>query len=98
MILTSMRILTFSVVGLSKLDGTLYQASVQGGNTRSINDSYKIKDGVKSFQFAIPVGLSYEYASFVFDARYNIYLTKALKDSDSRHSVFSVTVGYKFAL
>ena len=33
-----------------------------------------------------------------FNARYNIYLTKALKGSDSRHSVFSFTLGYKFAL
>ena len=88
----------FAALKKVKLDGTLYQASVQGGNTRSINDSYKIKDGVKSFQFAIPVGLSYEYASFVFYFCYNIYLTKALKDSDSRHSVFSITLGYKFAL
>ncbi len=58
-------------------------------------------DGVKGFQFAIPVGISYEYASFVLDARYNIYLTKALKsewESNSRHSVFSITLGYKFAL
>ena len=51
-----------------------------------------------SVDFSIPVGVSYEYASFVLDARYNIYLTKAIKDSDSRHSVFNITLGYKFAL
>ncbi|MBP3287152.1 MAG: PorT family protein [Prevotella sp.] len=88
----------FNVSKKVKLDGTLSQGGVQGGNTRNINDSYKIKEGVKGFQFAIPVGLSYEYKSFVLDARYNIYLTKALKESDSRHSVFSFTLGYKFAL
>ena len=88
----------FNVFKKVKLDGTLSQAGVQGGNTRTVNESYKIKEGVKGFQFAIPVGVSYEYANFVFDARYNIYLTKALKDSDSRHSVFSFTLGYKFAL
>ena len=53
---------------------------------------------VKDFAFAIPVGVSYEYESFVVDARYNIGVTKALKDADSRHSVFSITLGYKFAL
>jgi hypothetical protein len=66
----------------------------------TLTDSEKL-DGVKGFQFAIPVGISYEYASFVLDARYNIYLTKALKsefESNSRHSVFSITLGYKFAL
>lgn len=56
-------------------------------------------DGIKSFNFSIPVGLSYEYASFVLDARYNIGLTKLVKDTDQgRNSTFSITVGYKFAL
>ena len=58
----------------------------------------KIEDGVKSFQFAIPVGVSYEYQSFVLDARYNIYVTKALKELDSRHSLFTISLGYKFSL
>ena len=89
----------FNVFKKAKFDGTLYQGSVQGGNARSYTESRSLKgEGIKSFQFAIPVGVSYEYANFVFDARYNIYLTKALKDSDSRHSVFSFTLGYKFAL
>lgn len=56
-------------------------------------------DGVKSFNFSIPVGLSYEYQSFVLDARYNIGLTKLVKDTDQgRNSTFSITIGYKFAL
>ena len=54
---------------------------------------------VKSFNFSIPVGLSYEYASFVLDARYNIGVTKLFKDADQgRNSTFSITIGYKFAL
>ncbi len=56
-------------------------------------------DGVKSFNFSIPVGLSYEYQSFVLDARYNIGVTKLFKDADQgRNSTFSITIGYKFAL
>lgn len=55
--------------------------------------------GVKSFNFSIPVGLSYEYESFVLDARYNIGVTKLFKDADKgRNSTFSITIGYKFAL
>ena len=78
-----------------KFEGT---ASVNPtAERKSFNEEYKITEGVKGFQFAIPVGVSYEYANFVLDARYNIYLTKALKGSDSRHSVFSFTLGYKFA-
>ena len=48
---------------------------------------------------SIPVGLSYEYESFVLDARYNIGLSKILKNTtEGRGSVFMITVGYKFAL
>ena len=72
--------------------------AIAAGKTIAIDSSNKIEDGVKSFQFAIPVGVSYEYQSFVLDARYNIYATKALKNADPRHSVFTVSLGYKFAL
>lgn len=58
----------------------------------------KIEEGVKGFQFAIPVGLSYEYKNIVLDARYNIGVTKAFKNFDSHHSVFSITLGYKIPL
>ncbi len=65
-------------------------------------ESVKMKDlgyEVKTFNFSIPVGLSYEYASFVLDARYNIGITKLVKDADQgRNSTFSITIGYKFAL
>jgi len=72
--------------------------ATNNGNTVNIDSNEKIEDGVKSFQFAIPVGLSYEYQSFVLDARYNIYATKAMKTGDSRHSLFTISLGYKFAL
>ena len=76
-------------------DGT---ASVGPGLTEPFTEDVKLGDAVKDFAFAIPVGVSYEYESFVVDARYNIGVTKALKNVDSRHSVFSITLGYKFAL
>ncbi|MBP3260204.1 MAG: PorT family protein [Prevotella sp.] len=68
------------------------------GKTLNIDSDEKIEDGIKAFQFAIPVGLSYEYEGFVLDARYNIYATKAMKNTDSRHSLFTISLGYKFAL
>lgn len=62
------------------------------GNTATIND-------IQGFNLSIPVGLSYEYEHFVLDARYNIGITKLVKDSDQgRNSTISITVGYKFAL
>ena len=85
----------FCVTKKVKIDGT---ASVGPGLTEPFTEDVKLGDAVKDFAFAIPVGVSYEYESFVVDARYNIGVTKALKDVDSRHSVFSITLGYKFAL
>ena len=56
-------------------------------------------DNIKSFNFSIPVGLSYEYQSFVLDARYNIGVTKLAKEAEEgRNSTFAITIGYKFAL
>lgn len=56
-------------------------------------------DNIKSFNFSIPVGLSYEISDFVIDARYNIGITKLAKEADQgRNSTITLTVGYKFAL
>ena len=53
---------------------------------------------LNKFDFSIPVGLSYEYASFVLDARYNIGASKVIKNYKGNNSVFQITLGYKFAL
>ena len=58
----------------------------------------EVEDGVKSIDLSIPVGVSYQYQNIVFDARYNWGVTKIIEDSDSKHSVFQITVGYKFSL
>ena len=62
-------------------------------------DKYAPEEGkIKSFDFAIPVGLSYEYMNVCLDARYNIGLTKLADAGDAKNSVFQITLGYKFAL
>ncbi|MGM9758820.1 MAG: porin family protein [Parabacteroides sp.] len=50
--------------------------------------------------FAFPIGLSYEYARFVLDARYNIGVTDMLDmpDRSSRSQNMMITIGYKFVL
>ncbi|WP_294419501.1 porin family protein [Prevotella sp.] len=55
-------------------------------------------DKAESFDFSIPVGLSYEYSNVVFDARYNFGVTKVWDGGDPMNSVFQITLGYKFAL
>ncbi|MFC2334735.1 MAG: porin family protein, partial [Prevotella sp.] len=51
-----------------------------------------------TFDFSLPVGLSYEYNNVVLDARYNWGLTRAMENKNSQNSVFQITLGYKFAL
>ena len=53
-------------------------------------------EGIKTFDFSIPIGLSYEYKNIVIDGRYNFGLTKVSKYADSKNSVFQITLGYKF--
>ena len=55
-------------------------------------------DGTKGFYLSVPFGLSYEISNVVIDARYNLGVTKAIKDVDCKHSWFTFTLGYKFAL
>lgn len=75
-----------------------YSASAQGVSVSgSLSD---LGVNVQTLDFAIPVGLSYEYRNFVIDGRYNIGLTNVVKgDIDkSKNSVFQFTIGYKFNL
>ena len=55
-------------------------------------------DDAKTFDLSIPVGLSYEYQNIVFDARYNIGVTKIADGVDHYNNVIQITVGYKFTL
>lgn len=73
-----------------------YTASAQGTDVSgSLSD---VGVDIKSFDFAIPIGLSYEFNNFVIDGRYNIGVTKMVDNDDSKNSVFQFTVGYKFNL
>lgn len=55
-------------------------------------------DDAKTVDLSIPVGLSYEYQGIVFDARYNIGVTKIADNVDYYNNVIQITVGYKFSL
>ena len=81
--------------------GLAIKAGVQPGFLLSAKEGdHDIKDNMKKFDFAIPVGASYEYKNFVLDARYNIGLTKGNKNGSrsNKNSVFQITLGYKFKL
>ena len=74
--------------------GLAVKAGVQPGFMVNKDDA----EGVKTFDLSIPVGLSYEYQNIVFDARYNIGVTKVIENWDHYNNVIQITVGYKFAL
>ena len=65
-------------------------------------ESEDVKDAYEKTNISIPIGISYEFSNFVFDARYNLSVTKINKNSDSnnkyRSDLFQITVGYKFKL
>lgn len=86
--------------------GLAFKVGIQPGFNVSSKAKYEVMgksveqdlDGVKSVDFSIPVGISYEISNFVIDARYQWGLTKVADDSDSKNSVFMFSLGYKFAL
>ena len=53
---------------------------------------------IKTFDFSIPVGISYEYRNVCLDARYNIGVSKIADGDAGKNSVFQITLGYKFKL
>ena len=46
----------------------------------------------------LPLHFEEEYQGIVFDARYNIGVTKIADNVDHYNNVIQITVGYKFAL
>ena len=74
--------------------GLALKAGLQPGFLVNKDDA----EDVKTFDLSIPVGLSYEYQNIVFDARYNIGVTKIADGVDHYNNVIQITVGYKFAL
>jgi len=57
-------------------------------------------EGLKTFDFSVPVGLSYSFdCGLIIDARYNIGVTKVpdfVDAPNSKNSVFAVTLGWRF--
>lgn len=77
--------------------GLAVKAGVQPGFMVGKDDA---GDAAKTFDFSIPVGLSYELPTvpIVIDARYNWGVTKVMDNADCKNSVFQFTFVYKFNL
>lgn len=79
-------------------NGLALKAGVQPGFMVAKDDAEDDAENVNTFDFSVPVGISYEYMNICLDARYNIGCTKVDKDVKGCNSVFQVTLGYKFKL
>nr|WP_315347608.1 outer membrane beta-barrel protein [Hoylesella enoeca] len=55
------------------------------------------EEGMETFLVEVPLGISYEWQSWVIDARYNWGLSRINKSND-HNSVTQITVGYKFSM
>lgn len=92
------------------IPGLAIKAGIQPSFLLGAKEKYKenghtgdddIKDYLKTFDLAIPLGASYEYKNFVFDARYNLSVLRLNKDSwdkNIRNSVIQFTLGYKLPI
>ncbi len=70
-----------------------------GSTSKTKTDEEDIKEGSETFDFSIPVGLSYEFSNgIMLDGRYNIGVTDVFKNVSGKNSVFQIMVGYKFNL
>lgn len=74
--------------------GLALKAGVQPG----FKVSSKNINAVKSTDWSMPIGISYEYLGFCLDARYTLGVSDAIKNMDAKNQVFSLTLGYKFKL
>ena len=91
------------VANFYPVKGFALKAGVQFGFLLTAKqDEGDWKSNAEKFNFAIPVGLSYEFRNFVLDARYNFAVSPINKDRTDgnrwRSDLIQLTIGYKFAL
>jgi hypothetical protein len=78
--------------------GLAINAGFQPGIKLSAKVEDNNNDDANGVYFSFPVGASYEYKNVVIDARYHFGASKADNPGVARHSWFSITLGYKFAI
>ncbi len=84
---------------LTDADAKMTCEGKSSGRKTTINTRIDCKDDVKTFDFAIPFGLSYESTKhWVFDLRYQLGLTNINKNDDGtyKNGLLMLTVGKKF--
>lgn len=91
----------FNIDGNMKMTETDFTRDDLGAKEYGTPKETKTEISTKKIDFAIPIGVSYEYMNVILDARYNIGLTGTsdLPGLDSpKNSVITVSAGYRFKL
>lgn len=86
------------LVHYTPIEYVTIKAGVQPGFLLSQSYDGHSLDEIKSFDFAIPVGVSLNYQKVSLDLRYNIGVTSIEEGTSMRNNVFMLTLGYKFQL
>lgn len=84
-----------------KVDGIEYSADYVWQRNQWGRPMYVESELSKQFNkvdFAIPLGVSYEYKHVILDVRYNLGLINVMKDDpeNSKNRMWQFTLGYKF--
>lgn len=66
------------------------------GNSMNWNDIAGNGSKINTFDFSIPVGMSYETSNLVLDFRYNIGVSKVISISEGKNWTAQISLGYKF--
>ena len=94
--------LGFPVSGKTKYDEAKYVKDDDGNMVpgKPERTEVNLNSTLSKVTFSVPVGLSYEFANVILDARYNIGFTKYqnVKDMDSKNKVFMFSAAYRFRL
>lgn len=72
-----------------------------GSNSMDLNDIFANatpSGKIKSFDYGVVLGASYEFKGITLDARYYLGTFKILENYTDKNSVISVTLGYTFHL
>lgn len=67
-----------------------------------MGEDINLKDHIYKGDFALPLGVSYEWKQWQIEARYNLYFRRLAKDAaakdllkNARNSMLEVTLGYR---
>ncbi len=89
----------FFVNSKESFEATEMTANKDGSTTYGKMEKIEQDFDCKKMDWAIPVGISYEYMNVILDARYHFSLSNISKtDVSMKNKTFTISVGYRFTL